>query len=64
MLVGVKHMSRIMEDFLKEEREDETIRLLAILLKSGSMSEENIKELFKLSKKQMQAIKERVTVLA
>lgn len=57
-------MSRIMEDFLKEEREDETIRLLAILLKSGSMSEENIKELFKLSKKQMQAIKERVTVLA
>ncbi len=64
MLVGVKHMSRIMEEFLKEEREDETIRLLAILLKSGSMSEENIKELFKLSKKQMQAIKERVTVLA
>ena len=57
-------MSRIMEDFLKEEREDETIKLLAILLKSGSMSEENIKELFKLSKKQMQAIKERVTVLA
>ena len=57
-------MSRIMEDFLKEEREDETIRLLAILLKSGSMSEENIKELFKLSKKQMQAIKERVAVLA
>lgn len=57
-------MSRIMEDFLKEEREDETIRLLAILLKSGSMSEEKIKELFKLSKKQMQAIKERVTVLA
>lgn len=53
-----------MEDFLKEEREDETIRLLAILLKSGSMSEEKIKELFKLSKKQMQAIKERVTVLA
>ena len=57
-------MSRIMEDFLKEEREDETIKLLAILLKSGSMSEENIKELFKLSKKQMQAIKERVAVLA
>ena len=53
-----------MEEFLKEVREDETIRLLAILLKSGSMSEEKIKELFKLSKKQMQAIKERVTVLA
>ena len=57
-------MSRIMEEFLKEVREDETIRLLAILLKSGSMSEENIKKLFKLTKKQIKAIKERVVVLA
>lgn len=56
-------MSRIMEEFLKEVREDETIRLLAILLKSGSMTEENIKKLFKLTKKQMKAIKERVAVL-
>lgn len=53
-----------MEEFLKEVREDETIRLLAILLKSESMSEENIKKLFKLSKKQMKAIKERVAVIA
>ena len=57
-------MSRIMEEFLKEVREDETIRLLAILLKSGSMSEENIKKFFKLTKKQIKAIKERVAVLA
>lgn len=57
-------MSRIMEEFLKEVREDETIRLLAILLKSGSMSEENIKKLFKLTKKQIKAIKERVAVVA
>ena len=57
-------MSRIMEEFLKEVREDETIRLLAILLKSGSMSEEKIKKLFKLTKKQMKTIKERVAVLA
>ena len=57
-------MSRIMEEFLKEVREDETIRLLAILLKSGSMSEENIKKLFKLTKKQIKALKERVAVIA
>lgn len=65
---GVKHMCRIMEDFAKEERKDErnetTIEMAAKLLESGKMTEEEIAELYKLTAKQMKAIKERVTVLA
>jgi len=65
---GVKHMCRIMEDFAKEERKEErnetTIKMAAILLESGDMTEERIKELYKLSDKQMKEIKERVSVLA
>ncbi len=65
---GVKHMCRIMEDFAKEERKEErnetTIKMAAILLESGDMTEERIKELYKLSDKQMKEIKERVAVLA
>lgn len=65
---GVKHMCRIMEDFAKEERKDErnetTIEMAAKLLESGKMTEEEIAELYKLTAKQMKAIKERVSVLA
>ncbi len=65
---GVKHMCRIMEDFAKEERkearEERTIEMAAKLLESGKMTEEEIIELYKLTEKQMKAIKERVAVLA
>lgn len=65
---GVKHMCRIMEDFekeaKKEAREERTIEMAATLLQAGDMSEERIKELYKLTEKQMKAIKERVAVLA
>ena len=61
-------MCRIMEDFAKEERkearEERTIEMAATLLQAGDMSEERIKELYKLTEKQMKAIKERVAVLA
>lgn len=57
-------MSRIMEEFLKEEREKTTIEISARLLESGDMTEERIKELFKLTEEQMKAIKEKVAVLA
>ena len=65
---GVRHMCRIMEEFAKEERkegrDERTIEMAAKLLESGDMTEERIKELFKLTEKQMKAIKERVAVLA
>ncbi|MBQ1644486.1 MAG: hypothetical protein II103_08160 [Treponema sp.] len=61
-------MSRIMEEFLKEERKEErektTIEISAKLLESGKLTEEEIAEIFKLSARQMKAIKERVAVLA
>ena len=57
-------MSRIMEEFRKEIREEESIRLAAIVLKSGDITEERLKELFKFTKKQMTAIKEKAAVLA
>ena len=61
---GVRHMCRIMEEFAKEERKERTIEMAAKLLESGDMTEERIKELFKLNARQMKAIKERVAVLA
>ena len=61
---GVSHMCRIMEEFAKEERNERTIEMAAKLLESGDMTEERIKELFKLTEEQMKAIKERVAVLA
>ena len=65
---GVKHMCRIMEDFAKEERDEakieERIEMAVKLLESGDMTEERIKELFKLTDEQMQTIKEKVSVLA
>ncbi len=65
---GVKHMCRIMEDFAKEERKEAVkardIQLATELLEKGELSEERIRELFKLTEKQMQAIKEKIAVLA
>ena len=61
---GVRHMCRIMEEMAKEERTEERIEMAAKLLESGDMTEERIKELFKLTERQMKAIKERVAVLA
>ena len=57
-------MCRIMEQMAKEERLDEKYDIIAKLLESGKMTEEEIIELYKLTAKQMQAIKERVTVMA
>ncbi len=65
---GVRHMCRIMEEFAKEERKEakieERIEMAVKLLESGDMTEKRIKELFKLTERQMKAIKERVAVLA
>ena len=57
-------MCRIMEQMAKEERLDEKYETIAKLLESGKMTEEEIIELYKLSEKQMKAIKEKVAVLA
>ena len=57
-------MCRIMEQMAKEERLDEKYDIIAKLLESGKMTEEEIIELYKLTAKQMQAIKERVTAFA
>lgn len=54
-------MCRIMEEFAKEERkeatEKRTIEMATKLLESGDMTEERLQELFKLTAKQMNAIK-------
>ena len=60
-------MSRIMEEFAKEERKEakieERMNLAAKVLESGKMTEEEIVEMFKLTEKQLQIIKEKITVL-
>ena len=61
---GVKHMCRIMEDMEKEAKIEERIEMAAKILESGKMTEEELSAMFKLTAKQMQAIKERVAVLA
>ena len=61
---GVKHMCRIMEEMAKEERDEKTIEMAAKILESGKMTEEELTEMFKLTAKQLKAIKERVAVLA
>ena len=65
---GVRHMCRIMEEFAKEERKEakieERIEMAAKLLELGKMTEEELAETFKLTERQMKAIKERVAVLA
>lgn len=53
-------MCRIMEEMAKEER----LEMAAKILESGEMAESRVKELFKLTEKQIKAIKERVAVLA
>lgn len=48
-----------------KRREDErTIEMVAKILESGKMTEEELAEMFKLTAKQLKAIKERVAVLA
>ena len=61
---GVLHMCRIMEDLTKEAVKERDIQLATELLEKGELSEERIKELFKLTDKQLQVIKEKITVLA
>ncbi|WP_191018342.1 PD-(D/E)XK nuclease family transposase [Treponema zioleckii] len=61
---GVRHMCKIMEDFAKEERDEAKIEMAAKLLELGKMSEEELIETFNLTDKQMQVIKEKVSVLA
>ena len=57
-------MCRIMEDFEKEAKKERDIEIATKILESGKMTEKEIIELFKLTDKQMKAIKERVAVLA
>lgn len=61
-------MSRIMEEFAKEERKEAVkerdFELATKILENGKMSEERVKELFNLTDKQIKAIKEKVSVLA
>jgi len=61
---GVKHMCRIIEEERKEAVKEREIQLATELLKKGELSEERVKELFKLTAKQLQAIKEKIAVLA
>ena len=53
-----------MDEFRKEIREEERIKLAAIVLKSGEIPEEELKQLFKFTEKQMTAIKEKAAKLA
>ncbi len=57
-------MCRIMEEMAKEERTEERIEMATKLLELGKMTEEELVETFKLTARQMKAIKERVAVLA
>ena len=61
---GVKHMCKIMEEERKEAVKEREIQLATELLEKGELSEERVKELFKLTAKQLQAIKEKIAVLA
>ncbi len=53
-----------MEEMAKEERLEERLEMAAKILESGKMTEEELTEMFKLTTKQLKAIKERVAVLA
>jgi len=61
-------MSRIMEEFGKEERKEavkeRNIQVAIKLLKQGKLSETEISELLGLSEKQMKDIKEKVLITA
>nr|WP_318742034.1 hypothetical protein [uncultured Treponema sp.] len=56
-------MCRIMEEMAKEERLEERLEMAAKILESGKMTEEELSAMFKLTAKQMHAIKEKVAVL-
>ena len=60
---GVTHMGRVMEEFAKEEREEERIETAAKLIKSGDMTENRVKEFFKFTEEQMQAVKTTLNAL-
>lgn len=57
-------MCRIMEEMAKEERLEERLEMASKILESGKMTEEELSAMFKLTAKQMHAIKEKVVVLA
>ena len=57
-------MCRIMEQMEKEAKIEERIEMAAKILESGKMTEEELSAMFKLTAKQIKAIKERVAVLA
>ena len=53
-----------MEEERKEAVKEREIQLATELLEKGDLPEERVKELFKLTEKQLKAIKEKVAVLA
>ena len=55
---GDRHMCRIIEEMLKEERAERDIEIATKILEKGEMSEESVKELFNFSETQMNTIKE------
>ena len=57
-------MCRIMEQMAKEERAERDLEIATKLLEQGKLSDKEIAELLNLTEKQMQAIKEKVAVLA
>ncbi len=57
-------MCRIMEEERKEAVKEREIQLATELLEKGELSEKRVKELFKLTAKQLQAIKEKIAILA
>ena len=57
-------MGRFRDEIRKEAKEEVTIEFCTKLLASGDMTEEELTEMFKLTAKQLKAIKERVAVLA
>ncbi len=56
-------MGRVMEEFAKEEREEERIETAAKLIKSGDMTENRVKEFFKFTEEQMQLVKTTLNTL-
>lgn len=57
-------MSRFRDEIRKEAKEEVTIELCTKIFESGKMTEEELTGMFKLTAKQLKAIKERVAVLA
>ena len=57
-------MGRFRDEIRKEAVKEREIQLATELLEKGDLPEERVKELFKLTEKQLKAIKEKVAVLA